>query len=327
MIHERGETFSNEQRIQADTETKRLASLVAAHIREDGTGESSIPGLYLNRYSRIEPSDYSYTMYWPTVGMVAQGKKTVKVGEEETEYGGSKIIVVPVAIPVRMQTVQASPTEPFLGVGVYLNPQKIAALIPRVFPDGLPKAKSYRAKYVLESQPELIAAISRLVACLDDRQDDGLLASLAMDEIFVRLLRSPIGVHVAETAMAESSVRRIAEAIAWLQQHFAEPLKMADLAQRAHLSESSFRAQFKSVTSISPLQYQKELRLQEARRLMLTGEYDATTACRLVGYISDAQFSRDYRRLFGSPPSRDIAKWKQIELSSGMQANANEASL
>ncbi|MEJ8306692.1 AraC family transcriptional regulator [Saccharibacillus sacchari] len=315
MLHKSDGSFSEKKRSQAESETKRLALLIASHIHKDGTGESSIPGLYLNRYSQVEPSDYSYTMYWPTIGMVAQGKKTVKVGAEETEYGGSKIIVVPVAIPVRMQTVQASATEPFLGVGVYLNPQKIAALIPRVFPDGLPTAKSYRAKYVLESEPELIAAISRLVACLDDREDGGLLAALATDEIFIRLLRSPIGVHVAETALAESNVRRIAEAIAWLQSHFAEPLKMAELAQRVHLSESSFRAHFKSVTSMSPLQYQKELRLQEARRLMLVGEHDATTACGLVGYISDAQFSRDYRRLFGSPPNRDIAKWKQTETS------------
>nr|WP_274528605.1 AraC family transcriptional regulator [Paenibacillus piscarius] len=125
------------------------------------------------------------------------------------------------------------------------------------------------------------------------------------------MLRTPIGVYVAETVLAGSDVQRVAKAIDWLRSHFAESRTIAELAAMVHLSESSFREYFKSVTSMSPLQYQKALRLQEARRLMLSGGRDITTACRLVGYISDSQFSRDYSRFFGNPPSRDIAKWKQ----------------
>jgi len=302
-----------ERQNRAELETKILANKIAAHMPQDGTSETSIPGLYLNRYSREEPSDYLYTMYWPTVGIVAQGKKIIKIGEEEVEYGGARVIVVPVALPVRMQTIQASTHEPFLSVGVYLEPQKIATLIPRIFPDGLPKMTQHRNKYMLESEPDLIAAVSRLVGTLSDTQDHGLLSSLAAEEVFIRVLRSPIGPYVAEAVLAESSVQRVSKAIMWMQSHFAEPLKISELATQVHLSESSFRTYFKAVTSMSPLQYQKELRLQEARRLMLVGEHDATTASQLVGYISDSQFSRDYRRFFGNPPSRDIAKWKQIE--------------
>ncbi|WP_342548633.1 AraC family transcriptional regulator [Paenibacillus sp. FSL P2-0089] len=295
---------------QTRLETSRLASLIEAHVTRDGTAETAIQGLYFNRYSRTEPSDYMYTMQWPTVGIAAQGTKIIKIGKQTSEYSGSRILVAPVAVPISMQTIQASSSEPFLGVGVYLDPHKIAALIPKIYPNGLPKTGKRSASYVLEGEPALIGAVARLVACLDEPGDNGLLASLAADEIFVRLLRSPIGVYVAETVLAGSNVQRVAKAIDWLRSHFAESLRIAELADMVHLSESSFREYFKSVTSMSPLQYQKALRLQEAQRLMLSGGRDITTACQLVGYISDSQFSRDYSRFFGNPPSRDIAKWK-----------------
>lgn len=295
---------------QTRLETLRLALLIEAHVTSDGTAETPIQGLYFNRYSRPEPSDYMHTMQWPTVGIAAQGTKIIKIGEQTSEYSGSRILVAPVAMPISMQTIQASTSEPFLGVGVYLDPHKIAALIPKVYPNGLPKTGKRSASYVLEGEPAIIGAVARLVSCLDEPGDNGLLASLAADELFVRLLRSPIGVYVAETVLAGSNVQRVAKAIDWLRSHFAESRTIAELAAMVHLSESSFREYFKSVTSMSPLQYQKALRLQEARRLMLSGGRDITTACRLVGYISDSQFSRDYSRFFGNPPSRDIAKWK-----------------
>ncbi|CAM3488598.1 MULTISPECIES: AraC family transcriptional regulator [Saccharibacillus] len=298
------------KRERAQEETVRLARLIDAHMKRDGTAAARIPGVYFNRYSQEEPSAYLHTMYWPTVGIAAQGKKIIRIGEETVEYEGARLLVAPVALPVAIRTVQASPSEPFLAVGLYLDPQKIAALVPSVYPDGLPNIEQRSPSYALEAEPALIAAMSRLVSCLDDAVDDELLISLAENEIFIRLLRSPIGVYVAETVLAGSSVQRVAKAIDWLRNHYAESFKIAELADRVHLSESSFREHFKSVTGVSPLQYQKALRLQEARRLMLSGERDAMTACRLVGYISDSQFSRDYSRFFGSPPSRDIAKWR-----------------
>ncbi|WP_332102962.1 AraC family transcriptional regulator [Sporolactobacillus terrae] len=292
-------------------ENTRLAHLIDTHSSHDGTYAARIPGLYVNRYSRIEATDYVHTIYSPAVGIAAQGKKIITVGKDVYEYAGSRIFIAPVALPVAMKTILASPTEPFLGVGLYLDPQRIAALVPKVYPQGLPIIRNRRAGYVMDADLALINAMARLVDCLSSPGDDHLIAPLITDEIFIRLLRSPIGVYVAETVFAESSVQRVVKAIDWLQNNFSQPFKIADLAEMVHLSESSFREHFKSVTAMSPLQYRNVLRLQEARRLMLSNQMDATTACRIVGYASDSQFSREYSRFFGSPPNRDIARWRQ----------------
>jgi AraC-like DNA-binding protein len=305
---------SNRAKEALDVETARLASLIYAHTPHDGTYGVSIPGLYVNRYSHIEATDYVHTIYSPAVGIAAQGKKVMTVGREVYEYGGSRIFVAPVALPVAMKTVQASPTEPFLGIGLYLDPLTIAKLAPRVFPHGLPTVCNRSAGYLMDADLALINAVARLVDCLSHPGDDQLLAPLVMDEIFIRLLRSPIGVYVAETVFAQSGVQQVAKAIDWLRNNFAQPLKIADLAEMVHMSESSFRKHFKSITAMSPLQYQKALRLQEARRLLLSDHVDVTTASRLVGYVSHSQFSRDYSRFFGSPPGRDVARWhKQVQ--------------
>ena len=142
--------------------------------------------------------------------------------------------------------------------------------------------------------------------------DETLLAPLVIDEILIRVLRSPIGVHIAEMGIADSGVQRMAKAIAWIRENFAQPMKVSDLAKMVHMSESSFREHFKAVTSMSPLQYQKALRLHEARRLMLSGSMDATTVSGLVGYVSVSQFNRDYSRFFGSPPRRDIGRLREM---------------
>ncbi|MCC3372112.1 AraC family transcriptional regulator [Cohnella sp. REN36] len=294
-----------------DAETARLASLIDAHTSHDGSYGVRIPGLYVNRYSRIEATDYVHTINLPAVGIAAQGKKVMTVGKEVYEYSGARIFIAPVTLPVAMKTIQASPTEPFLGVGLYLDPQRIAELVPKVFPQGLPEVRNRSAGYVINADTAMINAVARLVDCLSHPGDDQLLAPLVKDEIYIRLLRSPIGVYVAETVFSESGVQRIVKAIDWLQNNFPQQLKIADLAEMVHMSESSFREHFKSVTAMSPLQYQKALRLQEARRLMLSSQMDATTASRFVGYLSDTQFNRDYSRFFGSPPSRDIARWRQ----------------
>jgi transcriptional regulator GlxA family with amidase domain len=162
-----------------------------------------------------------------------------------------------------------------------------------------------------DSNSSIINAVARLVECLQNPVDAEMLAPLVVDEILIRILRSPIGAQVVEMGFAESDVQRVAKGIAWLQGNFSQQMKVAELAELVHMSASSFHVHFKSVTSMSPLQYQKALRLHEARRLMLASPMDATTACRLVGYVSDSQFSRDYSRFFGSPPSRDIARLRQ----------------
>lgn len=181
----------------------------------------------------------------------------------------------------------------------------------KVYPEGLPPVSGWSEGYVIDADLGILNSVRRLVECLPNSKDAELLAPLAMDEILIRLLLSPIGVRVAEMGLANSGVQRVARAITWLQDNFFLEMKVADLAEIVHMSVSSFHEHFNSVTSMSPLQYQKALRLQEARRLMLSDRMDATTACKLVGYVSASQFTRDYCRFFGSPPNRDINRLRR----------------
>lgn len=153
--------------------------------------------------------------------------------------------------------------------------------------------------------------MARLLECLQKPGDAELLGPLIMDEILIRLLRSPIGVHVAEMGFSGSSVHQMAHAIAWLRKNYSQQIKVAQLARLTHMSVSSFHEHFKAVTSMTPVQYQKALRLQEARHLMLSRQMNAATACRMVGYVSDSQFSRDYSSFFGASPRRDISRLRE----------------
>jgi AraC-like DNA-binding protein len=219
--------------------------------------------------------------------------------------------VFSVALPVAGQVTQASPSEPYLALKLDLDPHKIAELVLKVFPHGLPPAQDRIAVYVTPVDESVVNAATRLVECLAQPGDAELLAPLVTDEILIRLLRSPIGVRVAQMGFAESSVQRIAKAISWLRENYSQPMKVEELADLVHMSVSSFHEHFKSVTSMSPLHYQKVLRLQEARRLMLSTMTDAGTASQRVGYLSASQFSREYSRFFGSAPTKDIARLRQ----------------
>jgi AraC-like DNA-binding protein len=221
------------------------------------------------------------------------------------------MIVFSVALPVAAQVTRASQSEPYLSMRLDLDPHKIAELVLKVFPHGLPAAQERIGVYVTPVEDSVVNAATRLMECLAQPGDVELLTPLVMDEILIRLLRSPIGVRVAQMGFAESSVQRIAKAISWLRENYSQPMKVEALAELVHMSVSSFHEHFKSVTSMSPLHYQKVLRLQEARRLMLSTIVDAGTASQRVGYLSPSQFSREYSRFFGNAPSRDIAKLRE----------------
>jgi AraC-like DNA-binding protein len=243
--------------------------------------------------------------------IVAQGAKTIIVGPDVYEYDASRMIVFSVALPVAAQVTQASHAEPYLALKVDLDPHKIAELVLKVFPHGLPPAQERGAVYVTPIDASIVNAATRLMECLAQPRDVELLAPLVMDEILIRLLRSSIGIRVAQMGFAESSVHRVAKAISWLRANFSQPMKVEDLAELVNMSASSFHEHFKSVTAMSPLHYQKVLRLQEARRLMLSSMMDAGAASQQVGYLSASQFSREYSRFFGNAPARDIAKLRQ----------------
>jgi len=290
-----------------ESDTAQLARCIAAYAPHDGSFEMRVPGLHAARFSRIN-GECVHALRSPSLCIIAQGSKTVIVGEEVYEYDAARMIVFSVALPVAAQVTQASHAKPYLSFKLDIDPRKITELVLKVFPHGLPPVQERRAVYVTPLDLSVLNAATRLMECLAQPADVELVAPLVVDEILIRLLCSPIGVHVAQMGFAESSVHRVAKAISWLRENFSQPMKVEHLADLVHMSVSSFHGHFKSVTSMSPLHYQKVLRLQEARRLMLSAMMDAGTAGQRVGYLSASQFSREYSRFFGSAPTRDIAK-------------------
>ncbi|MGC2536941.1 MAG: AraC family transcriptional regulator [Candidatus Sulfotelmatobacter sp.] len=293
-----------------EPDTDQLTRLIAAYAPHDGSFELRIPGLHANRFSRPN-KECVHALRLPSLCIAAQGAKTVIVGDEVYEYDASRMIVFSVALPVAAQVTQASHSAPYLSLKLDLDPHKIAELVLKVYPHGLPPVQERSAVYVTPVDASVVNAATRLMECLAHPGDAELLAPLVIDEILIRLLRSPIGVRVAQMGFAESSVHRVAKAISWLRDNFSQPMKVEDLAGLVHMSVSSFHEHFKSVTSMSPLHYQKMLRLQEARRLMLSAIMDAGTASQRVGYLSASQFGREYSRFFGSAPTKDIARLRQ----------------
>ena len=290
-----------------ERDTTELARLIAAYAPHDGSFELRIPGLTASRASRTN-AECAHALRLPSLCIIAQGAKTVIVGQEVYEYDASRMLVFSVALPVAAQVTQASYSEPYLALRLDLEPHKIAELVLKVFPRGVPPVQERSAVYVTPRDLSIVNAATRLMECLAQPGDAELLAPLVVDEILIRLLRSPIGVRVAQMGFAESSLHRVAKAVSWLRANFSQPMKVEELAELVHMSVSSFHEHFKSVTSMSPLQYQKVLRLQEARRLMLSTMTDAGAASQRVGYLSASQFSREYSRFFGSAPTKDIAK-------------------
>jgi len=294
----------------AHPDPAKLARLISAYAPHDGSFELPIPGLHASRFSRVN-RECVHALRVPSLCIVAQGAKTVIVGDEVFEYDASRMIVFSVALPVAAQITQASPSEPYFALKLDLDARKIAGLVLKVYPHGLPPVQERKAVYITPADESILDAATRLMDCLAQPGDVELLAPLVIDEILIRLLRSPIGVRVAQMGFAESSVHRVEKAISWLRANFSQPMKVEELADLVHMSVSSFHEHFKSVTSMSPLHYQKVLRLQEARRLMLSTMMDAGTASQRVGYLSPSQFSREYSRFFGNAPTKDIARLRQ----------------
>ena len=294
----------------SEPDTGKLARRIAAYAPHDGVFDLSVPGLHASRYSQIH-ADCVHALHLPALCIIVQGAKSVIVGEEVYEYDTTRMLVFSVALPVAAQVTQASYSEPYLGFRLDLDPHKVAELVLKVFPQGLPPVPERRAVYVAPLDPSIVNAATRLMDCLARPGDVELLAPLVVDEILIRLLRSRIGPRVAQMGFVESSVHRLAKAISWLRANYAQPMRVEELADLAHMSASSFHEHFKSVTTMSPLRYQKVLRLQEARRLMLSAMMDASAACQRVGYLSASQFSREYSRFFGSAPTKDIARLRQ----------------
>lgn len=295
-----------------DIETAKLADLIAKLTPKEGTLDlsASIPGLHVSRYSHMTP-DTIKTFFSTSLIIVAQGAKAITIENNIFSFGKSQMILLPIALPLDIQITETSLSHPYLGLKLEIDPQKLSELVLKLRPIELSPVRQQPKGHIADTDVSMINAAIRLLECLQSAEDSTIIAPLILEELMIRVLRSPIGMSIAEMGFGQVEVQRIAKVIDWLRNHFSQQIKVAELAEIAHMSTSSFHVHFKSVTSMSPLQYQKTLRLHEARRLMIAHSLDANTACRLVGYVSDSQFSRDYRRFFGNPPSRDVTRLRQ----------------
>ena len=284
-----------------------LANLIARYAPHDGVFPLRLPGTYALRRSQMN-TEPAYATLGPSLCLVAQGAKALMLGNEVFEYDPARMLVFAVDLPVSGQVTRASRRNPFLGFKLDLDPARVAELATRVFPRGVPKPSDNRGLYVGRATDDIIEAVTRLLTLMARPEDVDLLGPLVVDEILIRLLRTPIGTRVAQIGEPKSGVHRMGEAISWIRAHFAQPVTVDEMAASVRMSASSFHERFKAVTSMSPLQYQKVLRLHEARRLMLFQDMDAGDACRRVGYLSPSQFSREYARFFGSAPMKDTAR-------------------
>jgi AraC-like DNA-binding protein len=305
----------NGKRPVADTvnnQQSELASLIGRNIAADGMHATTIPRLFLMRASQLtEPLP---TVYEPALCIVAQGRKQVMLADEVYFYGPEQCLVISVDLPVVGQVIEATPAAPYLCLRLDLDPGKLSAMMLEIGQGVTRNQRAERLRLGLSISPvdpPLLDAVARLARLLDTPKDIHILAPLIEREILYRLLSGEYSDRLRQIATADSRVVSVNRAISWLKQNYTAPFRIETIAREARLSPSALHHSFKSVTALSPLQYQKQLRLQEARRLMLGHAMDAATAGHQVGYESPSQFSREYSRLFGAPPSRDIARLKE----------------
>jgi AraC-like DNA-binding protein len=289
---------------------RRLANRIAVYAPHDGAFQLRLPGTWAIRLSRMS-TEAAYATLGPALCVAAQGAKVIMLGREVLEYDPAHLLVFAVDLPVSSQVTRASRTDPYLGFVLQLDPARVGELAARIYPRGIPKPSDYRGLYVGSATDDIVDAVTRLLDLMAQAEDADLLGPLVVDEILIRLLRTPIGNRVAQMGHTKSGVQRIPESVTWIRRHFAQPVTVEEMAASVHMSASSFHQRFKAVTSMSPLQYQKVLRLHGARRLMLFQTVDASDACHRVGYLSASQFSREYARFFGSAPTKDIARLRE----------------
>ena len=285
-----------------DERQLELARLATKHAAVDGQNATPITGVSLMRASST--SQGLPALYEPCLGIVLQGRKQAVLRRETYIYDPLNYLVVSVTLPVNGHILEASPQRPYLSLRISIDTTVIADLLSQ-----LPELKAEddevdRGLFVARTSDEMLDAVLRLMRLIESPRDAAVLADSVLREIYYRVLTGELGNRLQALCSAGGHLQRIARAIALIKGRFAEPLRIESVADALHMSVSSLHHHFKAVTAMSPLQFQKQLRLHEARRLMLSERLDAATAAHRVGYESASQFSREYRRLFGAPPRR-----------------------
>ncbi|EGQ9816782.1 AraC family transcriptional regulator N-terminal domain-containing protein [Vibrio parahaemolyticus] len=289
--------------------TQKLAKLIDRWTGDANQYDTPISGLRFSRWTTPTPPT-SYT-HNPSICLIAQGRKRVLLGEESFIYDANHFLISSVDLPIIANIIEASEEQPYLGLIMELELTEISQLIVDSELAFTQAKEAQKGIAVGELSESLLDAFVRLAELLDEGQNIKILAPIIKREIFYRLLMSEQGTRLHQIVTAGSHSHQIAKAIDWLKNNFVKPLSVGDLASFTGMSKSSFYTHFRSMTSMTPLQFQKKLRLSEARRLMLTENLDAMAATFKVGYESPSQFSREYSRLFGAPPSKDIKSLRE----------------
>jgi AraC-like DNA-binding protein len=281
-----------------------IRGIIATHARSDL--RTPIDGLHL---SKVESAEPHHSLTEPLLVVMAQGGKRLLLGEQVYEYRAGECLVVTTDLPVTGHFIDASPQVPSLAMGLALRPAAIAPLLLQA-PAGRwsRTAAELPAIATSEAGPDLLDAAARMLRLLDHPEDAPVLAPLIEREIAWRLLTGPHGGLVRQVGLADSGLSHVGRAIRWVRENYAESIRIEDLAQLAGMSTSGFHRHFRAVTAMSPLQFQKRIRLQEARSLLVSHAGDIAGVGHLVGYDSPSQFNREYRRLFGAPPGQDAAR-------------------
>ncbi len=266
--------------------------------------DTAVPGLTLHRWTA--PTEATSYVLPPSVCLIGQGRKLTVVGEESYVYDAQTYLITSVDLPVVARILEASEEVPYLGLSLELDLRTISHLILAHDVSAAPRGENRMGIAVSQVSTELLDCFCRLINLLAQPRDVPVLAPLIKQEIFYRLLTGEQGARLRQIASAGNAGFQVARSIDWLKENYNKPVRVEDLASKAGLSASAFHNHFRSTTSMSPLQYQKRLRLNEARRLMFAENIDASTAAYNVGYESASQFNREYSRLFGAPPKRDI---------------------
>ncbi|GFZ31533.1 transcriptional regulator [Clostridium zeae] len=298
----------DKQSVLIEDKLKQLANLIERFTDREGLQASSIPSLDFIRSS--EKSELLHSIYTPSLCVIVQGAKMVILGTESYRYDKNSYLVASVHLPITGQIIEASPAAPYLSLRLGFSSDQILDIIKETKQIAKEKQNPPRGLIVNETNLSLLDALLRLVSLLDTPTDIPVLAPLFIREILYRILQDNQGYVVKQFAMIGSHAQAISSAINLINKDFSKPLSIDELAKTINMSASSLHHHFKKVTAMSPLQYQKQVRLQEARRLLLSETLEAADAAFQVGYESPSQFSREYARMFGLPPISDIKRLK-----------------
>jgi AraC-like DNA-binding protein len=285
---------------------EELRTLLDRHARPDWT--TAVDGVLISKVDRPDPPAPS--MSGTVLAVIAQGAKRLALGDRVYEYGAGQYLVASVDLPVTGQFIRVEPERPALGFGLALEPSDVAELLLRAGPWGNPRADggAPSAMAVSDASPALLDAVVRMVRLLDEPRDRAVLAPLVKREILWRVITGEQGATVRQLGLADSRLNHVSRAVGWIREHYAEPFRVEDVARMSGMSVSAFYRNFQAVTAMSPIQFQKQIRLQEARLLLATHPGEVTGVGRRVGYDNPSQFSREYRRQFGAPPSQDAVR-------------------